>query len=78
MGIELLRIWQNRETTVVMVTHSISEALLLADRIVVLSARPGRVLRVVDVPFARPRSDQIRYSREFVSLSREIRASIME
>jgi len=78
MGAELLRIWQNRETTVVMVTHSISEALLLADRIVVLSARPGRVLRVVDVPFARPRTDQIRYSPEFVSLSREIRASIME
>jgi NitT/TauT family transport system ATP-binding protein len=78
MGAELLRIWQNRETTVVMVTHSISEALLLADRIVILSARPGHVLRVVDVPFARPRTDQIRYSPEFVSLSREIRASIME
>ena len=78
MGAELLRIWQNRETTVVMVTHSISEALLLADRIVVLTSRPGTVARVVDDPFPRPRTDQIRYSPEFVALSRDIRASIME
>jgi NitT/TauT family transport system ATP-binding protein len=78
MGAELLRIWQNRETTVVMVTHSISEALLLADRVVVLSARPGHVVRDMDVPFPRPRSDEVRYSREFVELVRELRSNIME
>ncbi len=78
MGAELLRIWQNRETTVMMVTHSISEALLLADRVVVLSARPGRIIREIDVPFSRPRSEEIRYTPEFVGLAREIRSSIMD
>lgn len=78
MGTELLRIWQNRETTVMMVTHSISEALLLADRVVVLSARPGRIIREIDVPFPRPRSDAIRYSQEFVKLARDLRSSIMD
>lgn len=78
MGDELLRIWQNRETTVMMVTHSISEALLLSDQVAVLSARPGRLLREVEVPFPRPRSDEIRYSPEFVSLSRDLRSSIMD
>lgn len=78
MGTELLRIWQNRETTVMMVTHSISEALLLADRVVVLSARPGRIIREIDVPFPRPRSDAIRYSQEFVELARDLRSSIMD
>ncbi len=77
MGAELLRIWQNRETTVIMVTHSISEALLLSDQVVVLSARPGRVVRELDVPFPRPRSDEIRYSPEFVELARDLRSSIM-
>jgi NitT/TauT family transport system ATP-binding protein len=78
MGAELLRIWQTRQVTVMMVTHSISEALLLADRVVVLSPRPGRVLRELDVPFPRPRSDAIRYSPEFVALSRDLRASILD
>lgn len=78
MGAELLRIWQNRETTVMMVTHSISEALLLADRVVVLSARPGRIVREIDVPFHRPRSEDIRYSAEFVELARDLRSSIKD
>src|SRR5512133_334951 len=78
MGAELLRIWQARETTVRMVTHSISEALLLADQVVVLSARPGRLVREVEVPFPRPRSDEIRYSPEFVALTRDLRTSIMD
>jgi NitT/TauT family transport system ATP-binding protein len=78
MGAELLRIWQSRQTTVILVTHSISEALLLSDRVVVLSPRPGRVLRELDVPFPRPRTDAIRYSPEFVALSRDLRASILD
>ncbi len=78
MGAELLHIWQNRETTVMMVTHSISEALLLSDQVAVLSARPGRLVRELKVPFPRPRSDEIRYSPEFVALTRDLRASIME
>lgn len=51
----LLRQWERHERTVLFVTHSIEEALTIADRIVVMSARPGRILRDITVPFARPR-----------------------
>jgi len=52
---ELLRIWEDTRKTVVYVTHSIEEALLLGDRTVLMTAQPGRIKRVIDVPFARPR-----------------------
>ena len=76
MGSELLRIWQQRRKTVVMVTHSISEALLLADRVLVLSARPGRLCVDLKVTLSRPRSDETRYQSEFQSLERELRSAI--
>jgi NitT/TauT family transport system ATP-binding protein len=76
MGAELLRIWQARRKTVVMVTHSISEALLLADRILVLSARPGRLRLDLPVDLPRPRDEAIRYTPEFVALGRTLRAAI--
>ncbi len=53
---ELVRLWERRGCTILYVTHDIDEALTLADRVSVLSARPGRVLETVDVPFPRPRS----------------------
>jgi NitT/TauT family transport system ATP-binding protein len=53
---ELLRIWETTGKTVIFVTHSLDEALMLADTIVVMSAQPGSVRTVFDVPFARPRS----------------------
>ncbi len=76
MGTELLYIWQQRRKTVVMVTHSISEALLLADRVLVLTPRPGRLSLDLPVPLPRPRSEETRYLAEFSVLSRQVRAAI--
>lgn len=76
MGVELLRLWQARKKTVVMVTHSISEALLLADRVLVLSDRPARIILDMPIALPRPRGEETRYSPEFQSLAREIRAAI--
>jgi NitT/TauT family transport system ATP-binding protein len=76
MGGELLRIWQSSQTSVILVTHSITEALLLSDRILVLSPRPGRVSFELNVPLERPRNDEIRYSPEFLTLERQLRLSL--
>jgi NitT/TauT family transport system ATP-binding protein len=78
MGVELLRIWQARRKTVVMVTHSISEALFLADRVLVLSPRPGRLRLDLPVSLPRPRGEDIRYTAEFGDLARQLRAAIGE
>ncbi len=78
MGSELLRIWQKRLKTVVMVTHSISEALFLADRVLVLSERPGRLRLDVSVPLPRPRQEAMRYSDLFGRLARQVRQAIGE
>jgi NitT/TauT family transport system ATP-binding protein len=76
MGRELLRIWHARRKTVVMVTHSISEALFLADRVLVLSPRPGRVRQDLAVNLPRPRQEDILYTSEFGELARQLRAAI--
>jgi NitT/TauT family transport system ATP-binding protein len=76
MGAELLRIWQARRKTVVMVTHSISEALLLADRVLVLTPRPGSVRLDLFVDLPRPRDEEIRYTSAFTELTRVLRSSI--
>jgi NitT/TauT family transport system ATP-binding protein len=73
MSIELLRIWELRQKTVVFVTHSISEAAYLSDRVVVMTPRPGRIAAVVDNPLPRPRPLHIRDSTEFITLSRQLR-----
>ncbi|MES2756793.1 MAG: ABC transporter ATP-binding protein [Pseudomonadota bacterium] len=52
---ELLRIWEETRKTVVFITHSVDEAVTLGDRIMIMSAQPGRIKQMVDVPFARPR-----------------------
>lgn len=77
MGEELLRVWQARKTTVLMVTHSISEALLLSDRVLVLSARPGKINHDIEVKFPRPRTDQLRYTPQFGDLSLKLKAAIL-
>jgi NitT/TauT family transport system ATP-binding protein len=78
MGGELLRIWQARRKTVIMVTHSISEALFLADRVLVLSQRPGRLILDLEVTLPRPRQEYMRYTPAFGELARQIRAAIGE
>ena len=69
---ELLNIWEKQRKTVIFVTHSIEEALYLADRIVVISPRPGRIQQDIVVPFARPRSAEIKSDPVFLELRREI------
>ncbi len=76
MGSELLRIWQARRKTVIMVTHSISEALFLADRVLVLSERPGRLCLDLAVDLERPRQENVRYTAGFGALARQIRTAI--
>jgi NitT/TauT family transport system ATP-binding protein len=78
MGMELLRIWQTQNITAVLVTHSISEAVLLADRILVLTPRPARIQREIKVTLPRPRTQELRYSPEFGELARELRSVVME
>ncbi len=76
MWTELSRIWQARRKTVIMVTHSIGEALFLADRVLVLSARPGRVKLDLPVDLPRPRLDEIRYTAHFGKLARKLKQAI--
>ena len=76
MGSELTRIWQARRKTVIMVTHSISESLFLADRVLVLSPRPGRLRLDLPVDLPRPRDEDIRYTPAFSALARQVRAAI--
>lgn len=76
MSFELLRIWTERPKTVVFVTHSIQEALLLSDRIVVMSARPGRVSEIINVNFPRPRTMSTLTNPLFNELANEIRHKV--
>ncbi len=76
MGDELSRIWQTRRKTVVMVTHAIDEAILLADRILVLGSQPGRLVLDTPVGLPRPRAEALRYTPEFGNLAQTLRAAI--
>ena len=73
---ELLAIWQQKRKTVLFVTHSIEEAIYLADRVVIFTARPARIDRVLEVPFPRPRTEDMKSSPTFVELRREIWQSL--
>ena len=76
MWTELSRIWQAKLKTVLMVTHSISEALFLADRVLVLTQRPGKVKLDLEVDLPRPRVDEMRYTALFGQLARQLKEAI--
>ena len=76
MWTELSRIWQAKQKTVLMVTHSISEALFLADRVLVLTQRPGKVKLDLAVELPRPRVDEMRYTAQFGQLARQLKEAI--
>lgn len=72
MNIELQRIWTETRATALLVTHGIDEAVFLADRVVVMQSRPGRIASVIDIPFPRPRSTDLFSDPAFHRLNNEI------
>ena len=78
MNLELQRIWMETRKTVVLVTHSITEAVFLADRIVLLSPRPGRIDTVIDVKLPRPRALDVQALPEFQNIAGKLRHRLAE
>jgi NitT/TauT family transport system ATP-binding protein len=78
MGDELLAIWQKTRKTVIMVTHSISEAVYLSDRVIVLTPRPAQINLDIDITLPRPRTMNTRYLPEFGKLAHKVRQAIIE
>ncbi|MGY5453408.1 ABC transporter ATP-binding protein [Agarivorans sp. MS3-6] len=76
MNMELLRIWQETQKTVVFVTHSIAEAVLLSTHIVVMSPRPGRIVKVIESPLPRLKTLALRDQAAFHDLAAEIRTAL--
>jgi NitT/TauT family transport system ATP-binding protein len=76
MNGEVLRIWERTGTTILFVTHSIPEAVFLSSRVVVMSARPGRITRIVDIDVPRPRNEDSRETRRYFELVTEVREAL--
>ena len=76
MNLELQRIWMEKKKTVLFITHSISEAVFLSDRVLVMSARPGKILCNLPVHLPRPRSLHNMGEPDFVALSNEVRSHL--
>jgi len=76
MNLELMRIWGRTRTTVVFVTHSIPEAVFLSTRVVVMSARPGRIARLVNVDLPQPRTVDTRETERYFELVTEVREAL--
>ncbi len=76
MNSEVLDIWERTGTSVVFVTHSIPEAVFLSSRVVVMSARPGRITRIIDVDVPRPRNEETRESTHYFELVTKVREAL--
>ncbi len=74
----LLRVWEHSHKTVAFVTHDIDEAILLGDRVIVMTARPGRVKADIPITIPRPRSPEIALEPEFIALKRRIIAELRD
>lgn len=78
MRYELLRLWERTRKTVVMVTHSIAEAIILSDRVLVMSSLPGRIRRVLRIDIPRPRDERIERSGAFLDYAEDIRGLLAD
>jgi NitT/TauT family transport system ATP-binding protein len=78
MNLELMRIWSRTKTTIVFVTHSIPEAVFLSTRVVVMSPRPGRISKVVDVDLPQPRTVDTRETERYFELVTEVREALRQ
>lgn len=73
---ELLRIWNETKKTVLFVTHNIEEAVFLADRIAIMSGRPGMIKKIIDVPLSRPRLEEHRLTQDFMKIRHVVGALV--
>jgi NitT/TauT family transport system ATP-binding protein len=78
MQLEVLRIWSQTHTTVVFVTHSISEAVFLSSRVVLMSARPGRITNIIDIDLPQPRDVETREHPHFFEKITEVREALRQ
>jgi NitT/TauT family transport system ATP-binding protein len=76
LNLLLQQIWAQTHRTIIFITHNISEAIFLADRLIVLSARPGRLVREFRIPLPRPRAIDVTTSPEFITLVNEVKQTI--
>ena len=76
MNLLLLRLWQESGQTIVFVTHNISEAIFLADRVVVLTPRPGRLAHIYDIELPRPRTIEMTFEPGFIELVQDMKRTV--
>ena len=76
MNLLLLGLWSETSKTIVFVTHNISEAIFLADRVVVMTPRPGRLARIFEIGLPRPRTVEMMFEADFIELIQEIKRTV--